>query len=76
MSRLICIAALDGSFPFATSTLYEGHCTRRYPWLSRVGPDGHRGRHLWLDVDAFNRWAQARGLSYRLRLAAESEARQ
>lgn len=66
MSRLIPLAELDYSFPFERSSVYTGHSQGRYTWLTRVGPDGHRGRHLWVDVEGFNQFCENRGIRYRI----------
>lgn len=57
---------LDSHFPFSVTTLYSGHCRGSYPWLTRVGPDGHRGRILWILVGEFNLFCLARGIKYQL----------
>jgi hypothetical protein len=53
-------------FPLALSTLYSGHSRQNYKWLTRVGPDGHRGRILWILIHEFNDWCLNRGLKYQL----------
>jgi hypothetical protein len=72
MTRLIPTSALDSRFPFASSTLHSGKSRGRYPWLTRHGPDGHRGRILWILVDDFNQFCRDRGIKYQL----EMEGRQ
>lgn len=64
----VSLSSLDSHFPFSIATLYTGRSRGRYSWLTRQGPDGHRGRFLWIDVDAFNQWCQLRGYKYQLGL--------
>ena len=66
MTRLIPTSELDSTFPFLPATLYSGKSRGRYKWLTRVGPDGHRGRLLWILVDEFNQFCRDRGLKYQL----------
>lgn len=69
MSRLLLpTTELDSDFPFEISTLYSGRSCGRYTWLTRVGPDGHRGRILWVLVHEFNEFCRNRGIKYRLQL--------
>lgn len=71
---LIPVHRLGGEFPFATRTLYNGKSSGEYTWLTREGPDGRRGRFLWLDKAKFDEWATARGISFRFnRQTQESE---
>lgn len=63
--QLIPMSELKGKFPFAPSTLYTGKSLGRYPWLTRHGPDGERGRYLWVDTAKFDEWAAAKGTSFR-----------
>lgn len=60
------VPQLDSRFPFAPATLYSGHSRGKYKWLTRVGPDGHRGRILWVLRDEFNQFCRARGIKYQL----------
>lgn len=75
MSRhLISTGELDSSFPYTPGTLYVGRSLGRYPWLTREGPNGRRGRYLWIDAGHFNAWAAERGLKFRLHSAETSRA--
>ena len=44
------------ALPLGADSAYENHAKGRWPWLSRVGPDGSRGRDLWVDVDMAASW--------------------
>lgn len=62
----ICTTALDSSFPYSMNSLYVGKSRGLYPWLER------RGRYLWIDTEAFNTWAEQRGIRFRFQIAAEA----
>jgi hypothetical protein len=72
---LIPVPLLGGSFPFSISTLYSGHSRGRYPWLRREGPDGERGKFLWVDTVAFDEWASNKGKAYRFHSSKEDGQR-
>jgi hypothetical protein len=65
--KYIPLCQLDSSFPFALSSLYSGHSSGRYTWLTRTGPDGHKGKNLWILIEEFNTWSRNRGLQYQLK---------
>jgi len=67
--QLVELERVAPDLPFALGTLYNWHYARRVNWLTRHGPNGRRGRSLWVNVDQLSVWAQARGL--RLQLARE-----
>jgi hypothetical protein len=69
----IPVNQVDATFPFALATLYGYHCRKKIAWLTRIGPDGNRGRILWIKVSEFNEWCQNRG--YKYRLAVDQAAR-
>lgn len=66
------VAAVDIDFPFSLASIYSGHSRKRYPWLTRIGPDQHRGRLLWIQVAEFNHWCLNRGIEYRLQVQEEA----
>ena len=66
--QLISLEQLDSDFPMALKTLYNGKSAGKYHWLTSIRPDGQPGRRLWIDVDAFNEWAQLQGMRFRLQL--------
>lgn len=68
---LVSVPMLKGSFPFTVNTLYSGRVRGRYPWLQREGPDGQRGKFLWVDMRAFDIWAANKGIGYRFNVAQE-----
>ena len=64
--------------PVSIWTLYGWRRTRRVDWLTRVGPDGHQGRDLWINVAAATVWWRSRGLysvATGLELIAEGRGR-
>ncbi len=67
------ISRVDNDFPFALSTPYSCHCRKKHNWLTRHGPDGHRGRNLWILVQEFNTWAESRGIQYRLPISTGTQ---
>lgn len=73
--QLISTGELDSSFPYTPGTLYVGRSLGRYPWLTREGPNGRRGRRLWVDAIHFNAWAAERGLKFRLHSASAEASR-
>jgi hypothetical protein len=64
---LLPIDALDSRFPLKLGTIYNHHW-RGSTWVTNEGPRGPGGRVLWIDVRAFNRWAQLEGFKFRLEL--------
>ena len=42
--------------PLSLATIYTQHCKGRLPWLTRVGPHGHRTRELWINVPTAVQW--------------------
>jgi hypothetical protein len=60
------VKSLGDDFPLELSSIYSGHSRNRFAWLTRVGPDGHKGRFLWVLVAEFNDWCRNRGVKYRL----------
>lgn len=70
--KLVSTRELDEDFPLAIQTLYNGKSEGRYHWLTRANPDGTRGKVLWIDVDAFNKWAWKQGMKYRLQAPTRS----
>lgn len=53
---------LDGELPAEQQTIYKWSSKKIVDWLGRLGPDGHKGRELWIDVQKYNLWAEPRGL--------------
>lgn len=51
----------SANLPLALCTYYQWHSRRKVNWLSRIDPEGRRGRDLWVDVDEYNEWAAPRG---------------
>ena len=62
------VQAVDADFPSSLSSIYSGNSRKRYPWLTRNGADGHRGRLLWIKVSDFNLWCLNRGVKYQLQV--------
>lgn len=61
--KLISSQALDKDFPLSPGSL----CKAKYRvFTRREGPDGHKGRFIWLDILKFNAWAASKGYKYRL----------
>ena len=48
--------------PVTVWTLYSWRHKKRVCWLTRVDPDGRRGRELWIHVPTAAEWWRARGL--------------
>lgn len=66
MTTLRPLHQVQHDLPFTLSSVYSGFARGRYTWLRKRGPDNHKGRNLWVDVDAFNSWAENRGVKSRL----------
>lgn len=60
----ITLARAAQHLPFELGTLYNGHAKGRFPFLSRVGPEGRKTRELWVDVPAATDWLEARGFKF------------
>ncbi len=56
------------ALPFSIQTIYNGHRHGRWPWLSRMGPNGRRTRKLWVDLPVLLDWARARGQKININL--------
>ena len=54
------VALKSANIPFALGTCYQMHSKKRVDWLTRTGPEGRRGRELWVDVPGYNAWAAPR----------------
>ena len=65
-NKLRPLNQVKNDLPFTLATIYSGFTRGRYPWLRKHGPDGHLGRNLWVSVEAFNEWAENRGLKTRI----------
>ncbi len=65
MSRQVTLVRVAHLLPFTIQSIYNSHCARRWPWLSRVGPEG-RTRELWVDLEILGEWAKVRGLKLNL----------
>lgn len=48
------------------SSLHSGFSRGRYPFLTRLDPQGRRGRDLWVDINSYNNWAAERGYPARI----------
>ena len=55
------VALKTVALPFSLGTCYQMHSKKRVDWLTRTGPEGRRGRELWVDLDKYNEWAAPRG---------------
>lgn len=49
-------ALAEGAICAAEDTVYGNRRTGRWPWLTRVGPSGRKGRDLWIVVDQAVQW--------------------
>lgn len=63
---LVPLPTVQADLPFSIASIYSGFARGRYPWLQKHGPDEHRGRMLWVDVNKYNEWAANRGQVKRL----------
>jgi hypothetical protein len=61
--RLVELYRVQDALPVSLSSIYSQVCRGNWTWATRIGPDGRRGRRLWVDIDALGEWAQTRGLS-------------
>lgn len=50
-----------GALPAAIDTIYDNHRKGRWPWLTRLDPEGRRGRALWIVVSDAAAWFVADG---------------
>lgn len=66
MSTLRLLKQVQDQLHCSPGSLYSGKSRGRYPFLTRTGPEGRQGRDLWIDVQAFNAWAQAWGIKSRI----------
>lgn len=53
------------------SSIHSGFSRGRYPFLTRLDPQGRRGRELWVNVELFNNWAAERGYSARIEMGGQ-----
>jgi hypothetical protein len=60
----ITLARAVQSMPFEIGTLYNGHNKGRFPFLSRVSPEGRKTKEIWVDVPAATEWLEARGFKF------------
>lgn len=51
----------EGAICAAMDTVYDNRRTGRWPWLTRVGPSGQKGRDLWIVVNHAVQWWLERG---------------
>ena len=54
-------ALADGAICAAEDTVYDNRRTGRWPWLTRVGPEGRHGRDLWIVINEAVLWFLQRG---------------
>jgi hypothetical protein len=64
---LVELHRVQDSLPLALSTIYSQTSRGNWNWATRIGPDGRRGRRLWVDVDALEAWMRIRGWQHTLR---------
>jgi hypothetical protein len=69
-TRLIKLKLIRDAIPRSLKTLYNAHSSGRLGWLTRVGPDGRRGRDLWVDQDGLVQWASDEGINLQLQKGA------
>lgn len=60
-ARLVPLSRVRNSIPLSLGSLYNARRDGRLPWLQRLGPEGRRGRKLWVDLDELAAWARLRG---------------
>ncbi|WP_439441931.1 hypothetical protein [Roseateles sp. DB2] len=51
----------QAGLPFSVGSLYTLRRRHGWLWMTKVGPDGHTGRILWVDLPAAAQWFSARG---------------
>lgn len=63
--KLICTQALDKDIVYAPASLSQ----KKYRhFVRREGPDGRRGRYLWIIIDKYNAQVALRGYKHRIPL--------
>lgn len=63
--KLISTRALDSDFIYAAGSLSQ----KKYRhFVRREGPDGRRGRYLWIVVEKYNEHVALRGYKHRIQL--------
>jgi hypothetical protein len=60
-SRLVELVKVQDVLPISLASIYSQTCRGKWTWATRIGPDGRRGRRLWVDMDALAEWASSRG---------------
>ena len=51
----------QAGLPYSAGSLYTLRRRHGWSWMTKVGPDGHVGRILWLEPRAAAAWFAARG---------------
>jgi len=59
--RLVQLHQVQDALPVSLASIYSQTSRGNWKWATRIGPDGRRGRRLWVDLDALASWSQARG---------------
>ncbi|MEK9803115.1 MAG: hypothetical protein VW475_06905 [Curvibacter sp.] len=61
--KLISTQALDSDLVYAPGSLYQ----KKYRhFVRREGPDGQRGRHLWIVIEKYNEHVSLKGYKHRI----------
>lgn len=63
--KLISTQALDSDVAYSAESLYQ----KKYRhFVRREGPDGHRGKYLWIIIERYNQHVARRGYKHRIPL--------